>query len=52
MTDSLKQLVCPNCGHKGLFINTKGWKPTRIKCTRLSCGWHIDLEPLWQGGKA
>lgn len=40
-------LICPKCGHKGLFVNTEDWKPTQIKCARLKCDWKVDLKQFW-----
>jgi len=40
-------LICPKCGHTGLFVNTEDWKPTQIKCARIKCDWKVNLKQFW-----
>ena len=47
MTARVEGVVCPQCGHQGLEINTEGWKPAAIKCPCRKCGWHADLRQFW-----
>lgn len=47
MGQGLDMCVCPACGHQGLLVNTEDWKPVKIKCLRLKCGWSVNLRKFW-----
>lgn len=47
MAEPLDRCICPKCGHVGLRVNTEDWKPVTIKCTRIKCGWQVDLKQFW-----
>ena len=47
MGETLHNVICPKCGHRGLIVNTDKWRPVRIHCLSRKCDWSVDLKPFW-----
>jgi len=45
--ETLHNVICPRCGHKGLIVNTDKWRPVRIRCLSRKCDWSVDLRSFW-----